>query len=99
MPLELLDPSLQNNYSRNEVFRCIHIALLCVQDDPSRRPSMASIVLMLNSYSFPLPLPEEPTIFMHNTDTNTIVINSNQFASNLLISSTNEISMTELHPR
>uniref|UniRef100_A0A9I9CER1 Cysteine-rich receptor-like protein kinase 10 n=1 Tax=Cucumis melo TaxID=3656 RepID=A0A9I9CER1_CUCME len=96
MALELSDPSLETRYSKDEVLRCIHIGLLCVQDDPSRRPSMASIVLMLNTYSVPLPLPEEPTIFMHNTD-NAIVINSDQLATNLFISSTNEISITELH--
>ncbi|XP_038893613.1 cysteine-rich receptor-like protein kinase 10 [Benincasa hispida] len=98
MPLELLDASLEDSYSKNEVLRCIHIALLCVQDDPSRRPSMASIVVMLNSDWVPLPLPEEPTIFMHSTD-NAIVINSDQLATNIFISSTNEISITELQPR
>ncbi|KAG6573212.1 Cysteine-rich receptor-like protein kinase 25, partial [Cucurbita argyrosperma subsp. sororia] len=66
--LELLDPILRDNYSRNEVLRCIHIALLCVQEDPSRRPSMTSIVLMLNSYSTTLPLPREPASFMHSKD-------------------------------
>lgn len=75
-----------------------HIALLCVQGDPSRRPSMASIVLMLSSYSVPLPLPQELTIFMHNTD-NAIEIDTDQIATNHFISSINEISIAELHPR
>ncbi|KAK4588158.1 hypothetical protein RGQ29_019235 [Quercus rubra] len=30
-PLELLDPSMRNSYSRNEVVRCIHIGLLCIK--------------------------------------------------------------------
>ncbi|XP_023542605.1 putative receptor-like protein kinase At4g00960 [Cucurbita pepo subsp. pepo] len=98
-PLELLDPSLQNNYSRDEVLRCIHIALLCVQDDPSRRPSMASIVLMLNSYSVPLPLPKEPTNFMHNIDNGNVIDSDRSMISKFLLLSINEMSVTEFHPR
>ncbi|CAJ1977283.1 unnamed protein product [Sphenostylis stenocarpa] len=50
-PMEFLDPTLRGSYSRNEVKRCIHIGLLCVQENPSDRPSMATIAHMLNSYS------------------------------------------------
>ncbi|KAM7465177.1 hypothetical protein LguiB_012739 [Lonicera macranthoides] len=46
-PLELMDPTLAATYSRNEVIRCIHMSLLCVQEDLDARPSMATIVLML----------------------------------------------------
>ncbi|KAL4628557.1 hypothetical protein ACB092_05G247800 [Castanea dentata] len=31
--------------------RCIHIGLECIQESPTERPTMASIVLMLNSHS------------------------------------------------
>ncbi|CAL4968031.1 unnamed protein product [Urochloa decumbens] len=43
-----------------ETLRCIHVGLLCVQDDPQLRPSMASVVVMLNSRSITLPAPTEP---------------------------------------
>ncbi|XP_038688643.1 cysteine-rich receptor-like protein kinase 10 [Tripterygium wilfordii] len=59
-PLKLLDPTLTYSYSRTEVMRCIHIGLLCVQEDPAERPTMATIVLMLNSYSVSLPSPQQP---------------------------------------
>ncbi|KAF7120007.1 hypothetical protein RHSIM_Rhsim13G0161300 [Rhododendron simsii] len=59
-PLDLMDPTLERSHSRNEVTRCIHIALLCVQDDPNSRPSMATVVLMLNSHSASLSLPQQP---------------------------------------
>jgi hypothetical protein len=55
--VEFLDPTLKDSYSSNEVIRCIHIALLCVEEDPADRPTMASIVLMLNSLSIALPSP------------------------------------------
>ncbi|XP_015885095.3 cysteine-rich receptor-like protein kinase 10 [Ziziphus jujuba] len=65
-PLEMLDPTVRHAYSRNEVTRCIHIGLLCVQENPAARPTMATIVLVLNSYSVTLPLPQEPARFQRN---------------------------------
>ncbi|KAK0578880.1 hypothetical protein LWI29_017649 [Acer saccharum] len=62
-PTQLLDSTLTDSYSRNEVIRCIHIGLLCVQEDPATRPTMATVVLMLNSYSFTLALPQQPAFF------------------------------------
>ncbi|XP_062160448.1 cysteine-rich receptor-like protein kinase 44 isoform X2 [Alnus glutinosa] len=61
IPLELLDPTLADCYSRDEVDRCIHIALLCVQEDPDERPTMARVVLMLNTFNITLPRPRSPT--------------------------------------
>ncbi|KAF9616862.1 hypothetical protein IFM89_032712 [Coptis chinensis] len=61
--LELIEPTLRECYSRKEVMRCIHIGLLCGQEDVVRRPTMASVVLMLNSYSVTLPLPTAPPLF------------------------------------
>ncbi|PUZ65424.1 hypothetical protein GQ55_3G221700 [Panicum hallii var. hallii] len=43
-----------------EILRCVHVGLLCVQEDPHLRPSMASVVVMLNSRSITLPVPAEP---------------------------------------
>ncbi|XP_014514537.1 putative receptor-like protein kinase At4g00960 [Vigna radiata var. radiata] len=59
-PFQILDPKLRGSYSRNEVQRCIHIALLCVQENPVERPSMATIMLALNAYSVTLGLPRQP---------------------------------------
>ncbi|KAL7213353.1 hypothetical protein ACSBR2_015967 [Camellia fascicularis] len=56
-PLKLMDPNLEESYSGDEVTRCIHIGLLCVQENINARPSMATIVLMLSSYSFTLSVP------------------------------------------
>ncbi|KAL9669146.1 hypothetical protein QQ045_006688 [Rhodiola kirilowii] len=62
-PLELLDSSVGEKYSRNEVLKCIHMALLCVQEDSSHRPTMRTIVLMLNSSSVSMPRPQQPAYF------------------------------------
>ncbi|WJX14820.1 non-specific serine/threonine protein kinase [Trifolium repens] len=55
----IIDPSLING-SQNEIMRCIHIGLLCVQENVVDRPTMANIALMVSSYSFTMPLPLEP---------------------------------------
>ncbi|CAI9087734.1 OLC1v1021881C1 [Oldenlandia corymbosa var. corymbosa] len=62
-PLALLDPSIRDSYNKMEVIQCIHIGLLCVQEDVELRPTMASVVLMLNSYSVTLPTPNPPAVF------------------------------------
>ncbi|KAI9074079.1 hypothetical protein K1719_043971 [Acacia pycnantha] len=56
-PLELLDPAIRESNTPNEVIRCIHIGLLCVQENPADRPSISSILLMLEYYPMTLPTP------------------------------------------
>ena len=53
--------------SISEIMRCMHIGLLCVQENVVDRPTMASIVLMLSSYSLTLPLPSKTSFFIHNS--------------------------------
>ncbi|XP_059461581.1 putative cysteine-rich receptor-like protein kinase 31 [Corylus avellana] len=52
--------------SHTEIMRCIHIGLLCVQENVTDRPAMASVFLMLNTYSITLPEPSQATNFEHN---------------------------------
>ncbi|KAF7852320.1 hypothetical protein BT93_L4613 [Corymbia citriodora subsp. variegata] len=66
-PLEIVDPTINESYSVNEVIRCIHISLLCVQNDKEARPAMVTVVLMLSSAdSISLPVPVQPTIFIRS---------------------------------
>ncbi|CAF2238483.1 cysteine-rich receptor-like protein kinase 11 [Brassica napus] len=65
-PLELLDPAIRRNNQSNEVTRCIHIALLCVQDNPEDRPMLSTIILMLTSNTITLPVPNLPSFFPRN---------------------------------
>ncbi|KAL4291995.1 hypothetical protein GQ457_14G010680 [Hibiscus cannabinus] len=101
-PLELLNPVLRVNYARNEVVRCIQLGLLCVQEDPADRPTMATVVLMLNSYSATLPMPKEPAFVVHsrtNGEMSYKGLESDQSTSQSIPLSTNDLSITELHPR
>ncbi|KAL1220875.1 Cysteine-rich receptor-like protein kinase 4 [Cardamine amara subsp. amara] len=65
-PLELVDPSFGDNYQTNEITRCIHIALLCVQEEVDDRPTMSEIVQMLTTSSIALAVPQQPGIFSRN---------------------------------
>ncbi|KAK2973012.1 hypothetical protein RJ640_005555, partial [Escallonia rubra] len=64
----IIDPVLRaDSGSIRDIIRCIHIGLLCVQENVASRPTMASVVLMLNSFSITLALPSEPAFFMHSS--------------------------------
>ncbi|KAB1199879.1 Cysteine-rich receptor-like protein kinase 10 [Morella rubra] len=100
-PMELLDPSLKDSNSSDEVLRCIHIGLLCVQENPADRPTMASIVLMLNSYTITLPAPQEPAFVIHGIRTmpNTPIKEQEPDRSSSKSGSANEATITEPEPR
>ncbi|THG21272.1 hypothetical protein TEA_028077 [Camellia sinensis var. sinensis] len=57
---ELLDPLLAGSCPVAKVVRCIHIGLLCVQEDPKDRPNMSSVVVLLGNESATLPEPNQP---------------------------------------
>ncbi|CAF1740332.1 unnamed protein product [Brassica oleracea] len=63
-PLELVDEAMRGSFQTNEVIRCIHIALLCVQDDSSDRPSMDNILVMMNSFTVTLPIPKRSGLLL-----------------------------------
>ncbi|KAL5100904.1 hypothetical protein RYX36_005231 [Vicia faba] len=60
--LEIVDPILLESCinSESEVLRCIHIGLLCVQEDLQHRPTMSNVVVLLGSESMVLPQPRQP---------------------------------------
>ncbi|PKA52389.1 Cysteine-rich receptor-like protein kinase 10 [Apostasia shenzhenica] len=62
--LQVVDQCLGVEYDAKEALRCIHIGLLCIQNEPSQRPSMASVLLMLSSYSFELPTSLMPEFYI-----------------------------------
>lgn len=44
-----MDIKLKESCCPSEVLKCINVALLCVQDDPSDRPSISTIVQILTN--------------------------------------------------
>uniref|UniRef100_A0A5B6ZU26 non-specific serine/threonine protein kinase n=1 Tax=Davidia involucrata TaxID=16924 RepID=A0A5B6ZU26_DAVIN len=49
--LELVDPVLGTNYPEEEAMRMLNLSLLCTNPSPSLRPSMSSVVSMLEGKS------------------------------------------------
>ncbi|KAM5588482.1 hypothetical protein ABKV19_006765, partial [Rosa sericea] len=47
--LELVDEVLGDSYFSSEVMRCVHVGLLCVQDNAADRPTMTDVVSILSS--------------------------------------------------
>ncbi|KAI9076970.1 hypothetical protein K1719_041046 [Acacia pycnantha] len=75
-PLELLDPTIRESYTPNEVIRCIHIGLLCIQENPADRPSISSVLLMLECYPMTLPTPSQPGFYIdRRTDSTQMSVN------------------------
>ncbi|KAK7261828.1 hypothetical protein RIF29_28149 [Crotalaria pallida] len=63
--LNLIDPSLNESCNRNEVVRCIHIGLLCVQDQANDRPTMLEVVSFLSNETIKLHQPKQPAFFIN----------------------------------
>ena len=55
-----MDKTIVDSCPISEAMRLIHIALLCVQEDPNDRPTMSRVILMLASKSINLPQPSAP---------------------------------------
>jgi len=92
-PLDLIDEGLSDSRNLAELLRCIHVALLCVQQRPEDRPTMSTVVVMLGSEN-PLPQPKQPGFFMGNNPP-TKDSSSNKHEAHSL----NEVSLTSLEAR
>ncbi|ESW15183.1 hypothetical protein PHAVU_007G051100 [Phaseolus vulgaris] len=89
--LSIIDPLLEENYSKNEVIKCIHISLLYVQEKKSIRPTIADVVSYLDGrHTLEFPSPQEPAFFLEDKmDTKT---STEHF-------SVNEMSISTYYPR
>ncbi|KAI4371669.1 hypothetical protein MLD38_009995 [Melastoma candidum] len=106
----IVDPLIRLSSSK-EVLRCIHVGLLCVQEEAISRPTMASVGVMLSSHSITLPMPSQPA-FTGNTrigdgsgnsareDTDTwSASGSSPSRDARSMSSLNKVSVTDPYPR
>ncbi|KAF5195425.1 Cysteine-rich receptor-like protein kinase [Thalictrum thalictroides] len=85
---EIMDPTLSDSYNLQELLRCIHIGLLCVQDHFLDRPTMSAIVSMLGSEGA-LPLPKQPAFTIERkTQLSDILVNINDAVSINLVTIT-----------
>ncbi|KAF8085881.1 hypothetical protein N665_0643s0010 [Sinapis alba] len=98
---KLVDPAVRKSCDSSEVARCIHIALLCVQENPMDRPTLSTIILMLTSNTITLPVPHQPGFFFKSTrdqDLSAVDLESGQSTGKFVPFSINE-TISELNPR
>ncbi|KAF3973132.1 hypothetical protein CMV_003418 [Castanea mollissima] len=58
--LDLMDQTIRETCNADKFLRCVNVGLLCVQEDPSDRPTMSNVVFMLGSETATLPTPKQP---------------------------------------
>ncbi|CAN6211935.1 unnamed protein product [Urochloa humidicola] len=91
---ELIDPITRTSCSARQVLRCVHIALLCVQDHDDERPDIPTVIKMLSNDSMSLPNPRPPTLMLRGRE-----IESSKSSEKDQNHSIGTMSMTRLHGR
>ncbi|CAB4275866.1 unnamed protein product [Prunus armeniaca] len=97
----IIDPELMTN-SQIETMRCIHIGLLCVQENVVDRPTVASVVSMLNSQSLALPVPSQPAFYMHHnagSDISALTESDQSKSLSVYVTENDPSNITEPYPR
>ncbi|CAN8308248.1 unnamed protein product [Cochlearia groenlandica] len=90
--IKLVDSTIEESYMSDEATRCIHIALLCVQDNPADRPMLSEIILMLTCSTMALPVPRSPGFCLSSmSDTTSISMSISR--------SIDDVSITNTDPR
>jgi hypothetical protein len=55
-----MDQTLREVCNVDQFVKCVNIGLLCVQEDPNDRPTMSTVVTMLDSEIATVPTPKGP---------------------------------------
>ncbi|KAF8046082.1 hypothetical protein N665_4039s0001 [Sinapis alba] len=97
--LDLVDPVIVDNCQKSEVVRCIHVGLLCVQEDPVERPTFSTILLMLTSNNVILPVPQQPGFVIQARPKRDLPDSNQSTMTNCAIRSVSDASVTDLYPR
>ncbi|KAJ3670471.1 hypothetical protein LUZ60_010795 [Juncus effusus] len=88
---ELIDPSL-TEACQSQIERCIHVALLCVQENPVDRPNMSDVNAFLSMESIILPDPKQPAYFNVRIEEKTV--RSSEFNGSI-----NDVTLTNQEGR
>ncbi|XP_044464717.1 cysteine-rich receptor-like protein kinase 19 isoform X2 [Mangifera indica] len=94
--MEFMDKSLDDTSSSCKLIRCLHIALLCVQENPIDRPSMLEIFTMLKTETIDMMIPKKPAFSKRDEQNKPIVQFEGCSAST---SSKNDVTITNLAAR
>ncbi|KAG5234850.1 G-type lectin S-receptor serine/threonine-protein kinase [Salix suchowensis] len=89
-----VDPAISDPCFVEEIFRCIQIGLLCVQELANDRPVVSTITSMLNSEIVDLPTPKKPAYVERQSILDTEPITQDQ-----KINSINSVTISDLDGR
>ncbi|KAK9681726.1 hypothetical protein RND81_10G023400 [Saponaria officinalis] len=98
-PSEFIDETIRDSCPINEVKKCMHLGLLCVQESIDERPTMATAILMLDGQSVSLPMPEQPAFVSRSFTGSKTGKGIGSDHSTSVPWSMNEVSVSELEPR
>ncbi|XP_047155548.1 G-type lectin S-receptor-like serine/threonine-protein kinase At1g11330 [Vigna umbellata] len=90
----LVDPEISASGSENHILRCIHIAFLCVQEVAKTRPTMTTVLSMLNSEISHLPPPRQ-VAFVQKQSSSSLESSSQENNCN----SNNHVTLTDIQGR
>ncbi|MCL7042612.1 hypothetical protein MKW94_004260, partial [Papaver nudicaule] len=90
-----IDPTLlHESVSVAEIFRCIQVGLLCVQELASDRPNMSTTLSMLTSEIATLPTPRKPAFTERR-----ISVQPDSFPDRQGSASASDITVTDIQGR
>uniref|UniRef100_A0A6N2K8N6 Receptor-like serine/threonine-protein kinase n=1 Tax=Salix viminalis TaxID=40686 RepID=A0A6N2K8N6_SALVM len=92
-PFELVDPILRESCSKDQVLRCIHVGLLCVEDNAIDRPNMSDVITMLKSKA-QLRLPKQPAFSSARS-----VVEEASFSKSAECGSINNVTLSTMDAR
>ncbi|GLU23238.1 hypothetical protein SLE2022_392610 [Rubroshorea leprosula] len=92
--MEMIEPLLLQSCVASEVLKCIHIGLLCVQEDPADRPTMSSVIVMLVGETITLPKPAEPAFSVGRVVAEPVLPSLDN-----IVNSVNEVTLSNVSPR
>ncbi|KAI4312364.1 hypothetical protein MLD38_037181 [Melastoma candidum] len=90
---DLIDGFIKESCDVVQALKCIHVGLLCIQQDPADRPTMSLVIRMLGEDMITLPEPLQPVFFVSKPST--VSSDTNQTVG----ISVNEVTITDILPR
>ncbi|XP_039781079.1 putative receptor-like protein kinase At4g00960 [Panicum virgatum] len=106
--LKTMDQALDGQAPENEVLKCVHLSLLCVQENPADRPTMLDVLVMLHGQSSSFATPSKPAFTFVHGETSSSGERPNvcggsgsqgAAAAAAAVFSVNEMSVSEFQPR
>ncbi|KAF9683450.1 hypothetical protein SADUNF_Sadunf04G0014900 [Salix dunnii] len=92
-----MDALMEKPADTSELLRSIHVGLLFVQQQPEDRPTMPSVMLMLDSENPALPQPNQPGFYTERYSTETDSSLTGTFRTSY--TTLNDATITTLHGR